>query len=167
MARVIRISGRLLWRVLLTFFGLIVAFECFLLVCPGGHAIRESEPEIEAPLESAGLSALPAGPVELLQAVVCLDVYENRPQLIKERYNKNVDYLCCFTRLSAPEKPVTIIHRWHIDGQPDFEKKLAVQGRYCSVWSKRQITAKKAGLCRVEIILENGNILGTAVFTLL
>jgi len=167
MARIIRVSGRALRRVVLTFIALIAAFELFLLVCPGGRARRVSEPETETdPVVSDRISS-PAGPVELLQAVICLDVYENRPQLIKDHFNKNVDYLCCYTRLSAPEKPVTIIHRWRINGQPDFEKKMVVQGRGCNVWSRRSITAKMPGEGRVEIILENGNILGTAVFTLL
>jgi hypothetical protein len=167
MARIIRISGRRLWRVLVTFIVLIVAFELFLLVSPGGHARRESEPELEADPVAADSAASPAGPVELLQAVVCLDVYENRPQLVKDHFNQNVDYLCCFTRLSTPGKPVTIIHRWRINGQPDFEKKMVVQGRGCSVWSRRSIFAKLPGEGRVEIVLENGNILGAAVFTLL
>jgi len=169
MTRVIRITTV---KVLRIFFIIIVAFT---IVAAIWNLWPQKKMEIIEPedlvVENTGppMAAVttPAGPVELLRAEICLDIAQDRPVLTKHSFDKNVDYLFCFTEFSAPEKPVTILHRWRITGQEVFEKKMIIQGRRCRVWSKRHITSKTGGEGRVEILLGDGNILGSTLFMLL
>ncbi len=112
-------------------------------------------------------AATPAGRVQLKRALFCLDMHENKPVLVKSSFKRNVDYLYCYTILSTTADSVPIRHRWIIDGQAVFERRLTVKGENCRLWSRRHILAKQSGDGRVEIVLENGNILGSAVFKLL
>jgi len=109
----------------------------------------------------------PHGPIALNRAVVCLDIHDGRPLLIKSAFSRRVDYLYCYSVLTAAKGPVTVIHRWKKDQQVEFEKKMTVHGRRMAVWSRRQLYMKQSGAWSVEIVTEGGIILGTIPFTLI
>ncbi len=104
------------------------------------------------------------GPISLNRAVVCLDVHEGRPLLIKSAYDRRVDYLYCYSVLTAPKGPVTVFHRWIENGIVVFEKKMIVHGNKIRVWSRRQMYRKQSGDWRVEIVSEGGVVLGHVLF---
>jgi hypothetical protein len=106
------------------------------------------------------------GPVALNRIVTCLDINFDRPLLIKNTFSRRVDYVYCHTVLSSVE-PVTILHRWKRGRNVEFERRLVVRGNRCSLWSRRQNLLKQPGVWSVEIVTENGIVLGQAQFQLL
>lgn len=173
MARIIRLDGRTGLRLFLLLALLLGAFWGIYAL-----SIRLAEPldRRPAPAEEAhpegeepdlAAVATPAGIVHLKQALFCLDIHDRKPVVFKSVFSRRVDYIYCYSVLSAPPEGVMILHRWILKGQPVFERWLRVQGRNCRVWSRRHVLSKEPGTGRVEIILEDGNLLGSAVFTLL
>ncbi len=173
MARIIRLDGRALARLLLYLMLLLAAFWGIyaLGVRLVAWADRQPAPAaVERPeAEGPDLAAVatPAGIVHLKQALFCLDVHNRKPVVFKSVFSRRVDYFYCYSVLSAPPEGVTILHRWIVKGQPVFERRLRVQGRNCRVWSRRHVMSKEPGAGRVEITVEDGNLLGSVVFTLL
>ncbi len=106
------------------------------------------------------------GTVALNRMVTCLDIMQDRPLLIKNSFSRRVDFVYCHTVLSSAE-PVTIVHRWKKGDNVEFEKRLLVNGRSCRLWSRRQNLLKQPGVWSVEIVTENGIVLGQARFQLL
>lgn len=144
-----------------------------LLVCrrkpePPPPAISAADEESAAEIPDLAVVATPAGEVHLKQALFCLDISpKRRPLLAKSAFSRRVDYIYCYSVLTAPKEGVTILHRWIVEGQPVFERRLRVQGKNCRVWSRRHLMLKNPGRGRVEILVEEGNMLGAAVFTLM
>lgn len=170
MARVVRLPKDFILRLIALLTGV------WLLSYLAGLMLPEARVQLTAP-DEVDLYAIndstlaevqtPAGKVQLKRALFCLDVQDRKPVLIKSAFKRNVDYFYCYSVISAPTDSIAVVHRWIVDGQPDFERRLIVRGKNCRVWSRRHILCKKAGQGRVDIVLDNGNILGTAVFKLL
>jgi hypothetical protein len=106
------------------------------------------------------------GPVALNRIVTCLDIHYDRPLLIKNTFSRRVDFVYCHTVLSSVE-PVTVLHRWKRGPKVEFERRLVVHGNGCRLWSRRQNLLKQPGVWSVEIVTENGIVLGQARFQLL
>jgi hypothetical protein len=106
------------------------------------------------------------GPVALNRIVTCLDINQDRPLLIKGVFSRRVDYVYCHTILSSVE-PVTILHRWKRGQKVEFERRLLVHGKGCRLWSRRQNLLKQPGVWSVEIVTENGIVLGQVRFQLM
>ncbi|HNW59076.1 MAG TPA: DUF2914 domain-containing protein [bacterium] len=173
MARIIRIDRRRQLRLLLLFVLLIAAVWGLYALgtwLPGWLARAHPPAETgNAEPEAPDIAAVttPAGIVHLKQALFCLDIHNRKPVVVKSAFNRRVDYIYCYAVLSAPPEGVTILHRWILKGQPVFERRLRIQGKNCRVWSRRHLLPKEPGAGRVEIVVEDGNLLGATVFTLL
>jgi hypothetical protein len=113
------------------------------------------------------VASTPHGPISLHRAVICLDVDHGRPLGIKPAYNHRVDYLFCWTMLTALQGPVTVTHRWKNGDRTVFEKSMVVYGKHVRLWSRRQLFMKQSGAWRVEIITESGTVLGAVAFSLI
>lgn len=172
MRRIIRLDRSTLLPLILLL--LIIIASAYGLLCsrdsqPARMAGEENEEAgLEEP-EAPDLAAVatPAGVVHLKRALFCLDVHKRKPVIVKSAFNRRVDYIFCYTVITAPPEVVNILHRWILAGQPPFERRLRVQGKNCRVWSCRRLMNKEPGNGRVEIVVEEGNMLGSAVFTLL
>ncbi len=123
--------------------------------------------ETSEPDTVLAVASTPHGPIALNRAVICLDVDRGRPLGIKPAYSRRVDYLFCWTMLTALQGPVTITHRWKNGERMVFEKSMVVHGKHVRVWSRRQLFMKQSGEWRVEIVTESGTVLGAAAFSLL
>jgi hypothetical protein len=173
MARIIRFDRPLLLRLGLVLLLVLVIAGGALCVNGWVAATRTDESgqedadSAEPEVPDLAAVATPAGVVHLKGALFCLDIHNRKPVLIKSAFNRRVDYIYCYSVLTAPKEGVTILHRWILDGQPVFERRLRVQGKNCRVWSRRNLMNKEPGTGRVEIVVEDGNMLGAAVFKLL
>jgi hypothetical protein len=173
MARIIRLDFPTLLRLLLLIL-LVLAVAGSLLALRGWLAARPSVPREPgesdwAEPEGPDLAAVAtsAGVVHLRRAHFCLDVHNHKPLVSKSVFSRRVDYIYCYSVVTAPPEGVTILHRWILAGQPVFERRLRAQGKNCRLWSRRHLMVKEPGTGRVEIIVEDGNMLGSVVFTLL
>lgn len=173
MTRIIRLNKAMLVRMVLLFLLAVAAIGGLLIVhswlTARGTNGKEAEQVAPSEPEEPDLAAVstPAGVVHLKRALFCLDVHNRKPVVVKSVFNRRVDYIYCYSVLSAPQEGVTILHRWILDGQPVFERRLRAQGKNCRVWSRRHLLNKTPGSGRVEIVVEDGNTLGAAVFTLI
>jgi|GEM_PF-745336 len=104
--------------------------------------------------------------VMLEAAVVCLDVEGGNSVLAKSAFNKNIDYLYCHTTVSGPKDGFDIYHRWFHRGEQVGEFRLSGNGRHSKLWSKKEMSYKKAGDWQVQIMDENGVQLGVVKFSL-
>jgi hypothetical protein len=104
--------------------------------------------------------------LKLEDAVICLDIDQDNPILVKSSFDKNVDYLFCHTTISGPNNGFRLIHRWLYQGQQVAEYKLSGKGMQCKLWSKKEMTRKWPGDWQVRIGDENDNQIGLVSFTL-
>jgi len=166
MIKIIHIRSR--WIKLVFFIALgLVAWAIWRVESPVAlHRPVISEEEIHPPEPVLALAQTPHGPIALNRAVICLDVHEGKPLLIKSVYDRRVDYLFCYTVLTAAKGPVAVVHRWKKGDQVIFEKRMTVFGKGVPVWSRRQLYEKQSADWRVEIITEGGIVLGFVPFKL-
>ena len=172
MSRIIRLNRRTLLTLILLLLHIAAIASGLLCLRESLPAPPIEEPGGEADMEEPegpdlGAVTASAGVVHLKRALFCLDVHKHRPVIVKSAFSRRVDYIYCYTVITSPPEGVNILHRWILEGQPVFERRLRVQGRNCRVWSCRHLMNKAPGSGRVEIIVEEGNMLGSAVFTLL
>jgi hypothetical protein len=105
--------------------------------------------------------------VDLKKAVVCIDIDEgtNMPLLPKKAFNKYIDYLYCYTKVSAPH-PGALMHYWLYDGQLQSSEKVRIRPDSNAAWSRMEMSPDKKGSWQVDIRLENGDLLGSTKFKL-
>ena len=172
MSHIIRLNRRILLPLIL-FLLLITAIGggllCLRQSLPARPAEEERSEAVAEEPEEPDLAAVAtsAGVVHLKRALFCLDIHKRRSVIIKSAFSRRVDYIYCYTVITAPPEGVNILHRWILEGQPVFERRLRVQGKNCRVWSCRHLMNKEPGSGRVEIVVEEGNMLGSSVFTLI
>ncbi len=104
---------------------------------------------------------------KLAQAVICIDIDEEhaQPLLPKSAFNKYIDYLYCFTKVTDANIR-TVVHYWifNDDLQEQLTAEIAPESR--AGWTKHQMSSDKKGDWRVEIRTADGKLLGTVKFKL-
>jgi hypothetical protein len=168
MIKIIQIRSKWMWRLLLFVVGLLV-WMIWRVESPISlnNPVVPVEPQLNSADTVLAVANTPHGPIALNRAVMCLDVHESRPLLIKSIFDRRVDYLFCYSVLTAAKGPVTVVHRWKNNQRVIFEKRMTVYGKRVRAWSKRQLYMKQSGEWSVEIITEGGIVLGSVYFTLL
>ena len=103
----------------------------------------------------------------LESAVVCIDVDEDnvKPLLAKESFSKYIDYLYCFSRVSGP-RPKAVFHYWIYDDNVVVREKASVDKATGAAWSKATMSPDKKGKWRVDIRLDDSQLLGSTAFNL-
>jgi len=111
-----------------------------------------------------------ADPIVVGKTVVCLDVEEGKPLLAKSKFNRNIDYIYCWTELSYIEDSDYILHRWIYQGGTEEReyatKKLSISPEKQAVWSKVQMHPNLAGSWRVDILSSEKKLLDSVEFYL-
>jgi hypothetical protein len=168
MIKIIHIRSKWIWRPLLLVMGLLV-WMIWRVESPVSlnHPVVPDEHQFSSADTVLAVAITPHGPIALNRAIMCLDVHEGRPLAIKSVFDRRVDYLFCYSVLTAVKGPVTVVHRWKNNGRVIFEKRMIVHGKSVRVWSRRQLYMKQSGEWSVEIVTEGGVILGCVYFSLL
>ncbi|MBZ0269456.1 DUF2914 domain-containing protein, partial [bacterium] len=107
----------------------------------------------------------PAKPT-LARLAVCEDVQERAPVGESERFPSSVGRLWCFTKVVGADAPARIFHRWYVGDRLVDEIPITVKGSSWRCWSNKGIQANWDGPCRVEILTEAGDVLGSRSFVL-
>ena len=108
-----------------------------------------------------------AAATELLRMIVCEDVAEREPVGAADSFANSVGSLMCFTQVSTREEtPMKLYHRWFVGEKLAAEIPIRVGGPMWRCWSRKSIQPSWSGPCRVEILTEEGEVVGVREFTL-
>lgn len=146
-------------ELVLFFVGFYIVYQNFL---------TDSPPVKNAPVsEQSQPEAAKAKAVVLETAVVCIDIDEEKtePLLAKRAFNKYIDYLYCFTKVSGP-RPRALVHNWIYNGQVQAQEKVTINKSTNSAWTRMKMSPDYKGAWRVDVRLESGDLLGTVEFKL-
>jgi hypothetical protein len=129
----------------------------------------------EAPAKPADAKPAEAKPAEkaaksdaaltLARLAVCENVEDRAPVGEAESFD-GVRQLYCFTRVEGAETPTRVFHRWYVGDEMVNEIPINVKGPRWRCWSQKSIQPNWSGACRVEVVTEGGDVLGTKSFTL-
>ena len=103
--------------------------------------------------------------LKLNEIMICRGIYKRNP--IKPGYNffNNVDSLFCYTKISNSGPKQEIRHVWSYNNKEISSVVYNIKTSYnYRSWSKKTIYAKQIGDWRVDIVDQNGNVLGSRDF---
>ncbi len=98
------------------------------------------------------------------EAMICLDVDDGKPLLIKSSFSALVDYLYCYVQIQPP--PRVVRHRWMYDGEEMSEELFTVREKNQTTWSRMEMSPQWEGEWWVEILNEHDELLTSVSFTL-
>lgn len=119
-----------------------------------------------APPEAVAKEAKSEAAVSLSRLAVCTDVEDRTPVGEADSFASDVGKLYCFTWVEATNSPTQLYHRWYIGDDLVNEIPIDVKARRWRCWSTKTIRPAWNGPCRVEIVTEEGDVVGTQEFTL-
>jgi hypothetical protein len=102
----------------------------------------------------------------LSEVAVCTAVEDRTPVGEAASFDPGVGLLYCFTRVVGAPTPTQIYHRWYVGDRLAAEVPINVGASSWRCWSAKTISPGMQGTCRVEIVTEEGDVLGTKEFTL-
>jgi len=101
----------------------------------------------------------------LARLAVCEDVEDRVPVGEAESF-EGVRHLYCFSRVEGASTPTRVFHRWYVGDKMVNEIPINVKGPRWRCWSQKSIQPSWSGSCKVEVVTEGGDVLGTKNFTL-
>jgi len=125
----------------------------------------EASPAGEAPATPENLPADASG-MRIAVMAVCEAVEEREPIGESEVFSSDVGHLYCFTAVQGATPPTQVYHRWYVGDRLINEIPIDVDGTRWRCWSRKTILPRWKGSCRVEVVNEEGDILGMREFTL-
>ncbi len=117
------------------------------------------------PEDSAATPAAENAP-RLAQTTICENVEDRAPIGAAESFSSQVGRLWCFTDVRGATPPTEIFHRWYVGDDLVSEIPITVRAERWRCWSRKTIRPGWSGACRVEVLTEEGDLLGTAEFVL-
>ena len=121
--------------------------------------------QTEAEAEPAETAEAPAG-IGVTRIAICTQVEERTPLGEAETFPADVGHLYCFSEIDRADPPEQIFHRWFVGDRLVNEIPITVRASHWRCWSKKTISTKWSGACRVEVVTEAGDELAVAEFTL-
>jgi len=127
-------------------------------------AQESSAPADKTPAKATETAEAPEA--ALARIAICEDVQERKPVGESDSFSSDIGRLWCFTKVVNAEYPITIFHRWYVGDSMVQEIPISVKGSSWRCWSNKGIQERWSGSCRVEILTESGDVLGTKEFNL-
>ena len=104
--------------------------------------------------------------MSLSKIAICEEVQERAPVGEADSFSNEIGSLTCFTRVQNAEAPTQVFHRWYVGNELVAEIPINVKAEQWRCWSTKSILPGWTGECRVEILSEQGDVLGTKTFVL-
>ena len=102
----------------------------------------------------------------LAAVAVCRKVENRTPVEGGTSFPADVGRLFCFTDVRNAQKATQIFHRWYVGETLVDEIPMTVKGSRWRCWSEKTILRSWMGACRVEIVTEEGGVIGEMSFGL-
>jgi hypothetical protein len=132
---------------------------------PTAQPAPASQPVPAAPVAAAKPTQSHAD-FSLTQVAVCTGVEDRAPVGEASNFAPSVGMLYCFTRVDGAPAPTQIYHRWYVGDRLVTEIPLNIGASGWRCWSAKTVRPGMTGPCRVDIVTEEGDVLGTKEFTL-
>ena len=134
---------------------------------PADTAAPKTSPAAQ-PAGAAPAAATPtSGPARLSAdpVVICRDVKDRAPVSPAESFGSDVGALYCFCKVTGSDS-TRVYHRWYVGDKMVFEFPIPVLGSSWRCWSRKTVAPSWDGECRVDVVTESGDVIGSAKFTL-
>ena len=135
-------------------------------VAPAGAEDAATEPAPVAAEPAPVTKEAASDALELGRLAVCVGVEERKPVGEAASFPSDVGKLWCFTKVLNAQEPTQIFHRWYVGDRLVNEIPINVKGISWRCWSAKTIQPGWSGDCRVEILTEEGDVIGTQEFQL-
>jgi hypothetical protein len=124
---------------------------------------QESQP---APEPAAPATEAPAPSLAVDAIAVCRSVEARTPVGESDSFPNDVGSLTCFVRVTGAEAETQTYHRWYAGDTLVREIPISVKSSPLRCWSVKSIQENWTGACRVDVVNESGDVLGSKSFTL-
>ncbi len=116
----------------------------------------EAAPAPDAPQPALAIDAI----------AVCRSVEARTPVGESDSFPSDVGSLTCFVRVTGADSPAQTYHRWYAGDTLIREIPISVKSSPWRCWSVKSIQPSWTGACRVDVVNESGDVLGSKSFTL-
>jgi hypothetical protein len=160
----------LLWGTLLAL--VVILFTCGAVrgqdapVDSAAVPAEEGEPAAEPDEEPEEKEPPPKTGIRVAGMAVCVAIEDRVPVGESEVFSSDVGALYCFTAVQGADPPTQVFHRWYVGERMINEIPINVKGERWRCWSRKTILPRWKGSCRVEVLTEEGDVLGVREFRL-
>lgn len=95
---------------------------------------------------------------------ICTAIIDRTPTGSDTTFSPDVEQLYCFTKISGAADTTTISHIWYRNGDEKANVSLSVKAANWRTWSSKRIPKEWVGDWKVDVVAEDGTILGSRSF---
>jgi hypothetical protein len=132
---------------------LVVSVMCFAQEEPAEGSMEEP---------TAAVAEAPTLTLEAIQ--ICTAVEDRQPVGAGTVFPDNLEKLYCFTKIVGATDTVSIYHVWYMGDKEVSKVSLSVKSSSWRTWSSKVLAGMGLGKGRVEVLAEDGALLGKTEF---
>jgi hypothetical protein len=103
-------------------------------------------------------------PLKVDEINICTSITDRVPAGADTTFSVDVEQLYCYTKISGAADTTTISHVWYLNGEEKANVSLAVKAANWRTWSSKRIPKEWIGDWKVDVVAEDGTILGSKSF---
>ncbi len=132
-----------------------------ILIVPG-VCFAQEESAVESMEDTTAVVAEESALV-LEEVAICKAVEDRQPTGIGTIFTNDLDKIYCFTKIVGATDTISVNHVWYMGDQQVASVNLPIKSATWRTWSSKMI-GTYLGKGHVEIVSENGTVLGKADF---
>lgn len=141
-----------------SFFFVLFSILVFSVIC-----FAQEEPAEESMEEpTAAVAEAPTLVLENIQ--ICTAVEDRQPVGAGTVFADNLEKIYCFTKIVGATDTVSIYHVWYMGDKEVSKVSLSVKSSSWRTWSSKVLAGMGLGKGRVEVLAEDGTLLGKTEF---
>ena len=98
------------------------------------------------------------------EIIFCTGVEERQPVGANSQFFSSLERVFCFTRIKGAIGETKIYHVWYFGEDEKAKVELNVGSSDWRTWSSKRISDKYSGAWRVDIVLEDDQVIGSKEF---
>jgi hypothetical protein len=127
-------------------------------------AVEQEQSAKEQKMEETTPAVAQEPPALVLEEIqICTAVEDRQPSGVGTVFPDDLDKLYCFTKIGGADRTTYVYHVWYFGDDEVARVKLPVKSNPWRTWSSKRLY-KGLSKGHVEIVSENGDILGKAEF---
>jgi len=115
---------------------------------------------------SQGQNGVKKNGVVIQKYSFCERVEKRKPVGVKKVFRSDIGRVYLWTTVTGAEKPTKIKHIWYYNKEKKLEINLAVKYKRTRTWSYKNILPEWTGDWYVEVVNEDGKVIGKFTFTI-